>query len=154
MGDRLKIAAARVDTEVWQATVPLEASMPDPQGYFNAVWYDFSALSRYGAYGGYVDAGNLVLSGHVDCGRCYNGSSGTAVFWNVRDLRPGDTAQYITRDGRVTNYVVTSSASYSSNIDLGPFVSSGAADMTIITCTGTFSGGDYNLRHIVSLRKT
>jgi hypothetical protein len=32
-------------------------------------------------------------------------------------------------------------------------VASSAADMTLITCTGTFSGGDYSLRHVVALKK-
>ena len=37
--------------------------------------------------------------------------------------------------------------------DQDPFiVASGNADMTIITCTGTFSGGEYNNRHVVTLR--
>jgi hypothetical protein len=153
MGDRLVIPSAGVDAEVYRAQVPYEAAMPDPQGYFNAVYYDFAALADWGI-GGYVDSGNVVLSGHVDCGRCYNGGAGIAVFWHVRNLQPGDTAQYITSDGRVTNYVVVGSTSQLPSIDMTPYIANGAADMTLITCTGSFSGGDYNLRHIVSLRKT
>jgi LPXTG-site transpeptidase (sortase) family protein len=125
--------------------------MPDPVGYFNAVWYDFSG---WPGLGGYVNAGNVVLSGHVDCARCYSGGSGTAVFWSVRNLKVGDTAQYRTADGRTFNYVVTSSRSVSPGADFSTIVAAGTADMTLITCTGSFSGGEYSLRHVVSFRKT
>ena len=124
--------------------------MPDPAGYFNAVWYDFSKLA---GYGGYVNAGNLILSGHVDCARCRNGSSGTAVFYSIRSLKIGDTAQYQTADGRVIDYVVVMSQTFSPNDDWEAIVGSAAADMTLITCTGTFSGGEYNLRHVVAFKK-
>jgi hypothetical protein len=150
MGDRLVIPAAGVNTEVWRTNVPASGVMPDPTGYFNALWYDFSALP---GLGGDVDSGNIVISGHVDCGKCNNGGPGTAVFWTVRNLKAGDTAQYRAADGRVINYVVSSSRTMSGGVDGSSLVSSGAADMTLITCTGSFSGGEYSLRHVVTLRK-
>lgn len=150
LGDRLVIPAAGVDTEVWRVSVPASGVMPDPAGYFNALWYDFSSLA---GLGGSLESGNLVLSGHVDCGKCYNGGAGTAVFWSVRNLKPGDTAQYRAADGRTANYVVTSSRSLGGSTDGVSLVASEAADMTLITCTGSFSGGEYSLRHVVALRK-
>jgi hypothetical protein len=36
--------------------------------------------------------------------------------------------------------------------DFSGIVAGGAADMTIITCTGTFSGGHYENRHVVALQ--
>ena len=151
IGDRLIIPGASVNTEVYSAAVPASGIMPDPAGYFNAVWYDFSSHT---GLGGYANGGNIVLSGHVDCARCYNGGSGTAVFWSIRNLKVGDTAQYKLQDGTTLTYVVTASQSYSPNADWGTIVSSSTADMTLITCTGTFSGGEYTLRHVVSLKKT
>jgi hypothetical protein len=130
--------------------VGYDGVMPDPIGYFNAVLYDFSALS---GLGGYYNAGNIVLAGHVDCGRCYDGGSGTAVFWNVRTMQIGETAQYITAAGEVQNYQVVYSYDADPNVDWAPIVGSGSADMTLITCIGTFSGGHYDLRHVVGLRK-
>ena len=124
--------------------------MPDPVGYFNAVWYDFS---RFESYGGYANAGNLVLSGHVDCARCINGGSGRAVFWSIRNMKAGDTAQYQLANGTMINYVVVTSEALSVNSDWEKIVSSGTADMTLITCTGTFAGGEYNQRHVVALKK-
>ncbi len=151
LGDRLVIPAGGVNTDVWRATVPASGAMPDPIGYFNVVWYDFSNLP---GHGGTPASGNVVLSGHVDCARCHNGASGTAVFWHIRGLKTGDTAQDVAANGQVQNYVVTSSLSYSPDANWSAIVASGAADMTLITCTGSFQGGEYSLRHVVAFRKT
>lgn len=151
IGDRLIIPSAGVDAEVWSSKVPGSSGvMADPIGYFHATAYDFS---DFAGLGGYANVGNLVLAGHVDCGTCHNGGSGTAVFWNVRHMQVGDTAQYITADGTVHNYVVVLSQDYSPDTDWSPIVNSGVADMTLITCVGNFSGGEYSLRHVVQLRK-
>lgn len=149
LGDRLVIPAAGVNASVSGRKVGGDGVMPDPIGYFNAVWYDFSGLGL----GGYVTGGNLVVAGHVDCARCQGGGPGTAVFYNTRYLQPGDRIQYITASGQTFNYVVFSNADYSPDSDWASIVSPGAADITIITCTGTFSGGHYNLRNVVFARK-
>jgi hypothetical protein len=140
LGDRLLIPSIGVDTTVNGITVAPNGVMANPVGYFNAVWYDFSSFP---GLGGYTD-GNLVLAGHVD-----SAVYGLAIFWYVRELAPGATIQYVTSGGEVINYVVTSSAAYDANSDFAPIVATGAADLTIITCTGTFSGHSYNLRHVV-----
>jgi hypothetical protein len=150
IGDKLIIPSANINTEVARATVSASGQMPDPTGYFNAVWYDFSS---WPGMGGYVNAGNMVLSGHVDCARCVNGGSGTAVFWSVRNLKPGDTAEYRSADGKTISYVVVDSHAVGTDADFGAIVASSSADMTLITCTGTFSGGEYNQRHIVAFKK-
>lgn len=148
-GQRLVIGKANVDTDIY-VTKMVGGDMPNPQGYFNALAYDMSAIA---GLGGDVNKGNLVLSGHVDCGKCYNGGSGIAVFWSVRQLSAGDSAQVYKPDGTVQNYVVTKSGAYTAQQDFSPFVSSSSADMTIITCTGTFSGGEYDNRHVVQFKK-
>jgi hypothetical protein len=145
LGDRLIIPAAGVNASVSGIKVGSNGVMPDPVGYFNAVWYDFSALGL----GGYVTGGNLVVAGHVDCARCNGGGPGTAVFYNTRYLQVGDTIQYVTAGGVTKNYVVFSNVDYSASTDFAGVVSPGAADITIITCTGTFSGGHYNNRNVV-----
>jgi hypothetical protein len=149
-GDRLVINGVSVNASVYRATVGSNLAMPDPVGYFNAVSYDFPAGS---GLGGNAESGNLVLSGHVDCARCVNGGSGLAIFYYIRNLQVGATAQYVTASGSVVNYVVTSSYSVPASTNFIGIVASDAADMTLITCTGTFSGGEYNLRHVVALRK-
>jgi hypothetical protein len=149
IGDMLVIPSQGVNTPVHRASVPESGAMPDPIGYFNAVWYDFS---KFESYGGYANAGNLVLSGHVDCARCINGGSGRAVFWGIRNLKEGDTAQYLMANGETLNYVVVSSEALSVNSDWATIVASSTADMTLITCTGTFTGGEYTQRHVVGLK--
>ncbi len=150
LGDRLIVPSAGINAEVTSMQVGYDGLMPDPLGYFNAVLYDFSALA---GLGGYINAGNIVLAGHVDCGRCYNGGSGTAVFWGVTTMQVGQTAQYVSAAGEVQNYQVVYSYDADPNVDWAPIVSSGQADMTLITCIGDFSAGHYNLRHVVGLRK-
>jgi hypothetical protein len=150
LGDRLVIPAAGVNASVNGIKVGSNGVMPDPIGYFNALWYDFSLLGL----GGYVTGGNLVLAGHVDCARCNGGGPGTAVFYNTRYLSPGDSIQYITSSGAVHNYTVFSNVDYSPNTNWASIVSPGTADITIVTCTGTFSGGHYSLRNVVFARKS
>ena len=145
IGARLVIPSINLNTTVTGMDVGGSGQMPDPKGYFNAVLYNFPSHPGMGG-------SNKVLAGHVDCGRCHNGGSGTAVFWSVRNLSPGASAQYVNPDGSVTNYVVVASYSVSPNSDWGGIVASGAADMTLITCTGTFSGGEYSNRHVVQLK--
>ena len=143
--DRLIIPRIGVNAPVNGVKVPASGAMSNPTGYFNAVWYDFS---NFPGLGGYVE-GNLVLSGHVDSARY-----GLAIFWHVRELVPGDTIQYVTASGSVVNYVVTASQAYSANTDFSGLVATGVADLTLITCTGTFSSGSYDLRHVVHARKS
>lgn len=147
LGARLIIPAAGVDATVTGMDVGPDGAMPDPVGYFNAVLYNFPF---HGGLGG----SNKVLAGHVDCGRCYNGGPGIAVFWSIRDLPIGATAQFVNPDGTVENYTVINSYAVSANTDFSSIVASGSADMTIITCTGTFSGGHYDNRHVVAFART
>ena len=150
LGDRLVIPAAGVDAEIRSIKVDGSGGMANPNGYFHAAWYDFSS---FGSLGGYANSGNMVMAGHVDCGTCYGGGSGTAVFWFVRELQPGDTAQVYTADGRVFNYYVTYSQDFAPQTDFTDIVHSWFADMTLITCVGTFSAGDYSSRRVVAFKR-
>src|SRR5688572_12302979 len=50
IGDRLVIPSAGINTDVSRSTVTASGQMPDPVGYFNAVWYDFSGWPGHGGY--------------------------------------------------------------------------------------------------------
>ena len=115
--------------------------MPDPVGYFNFVWYDFS---NFGGLGGTPGSGNYVVGCHVD-----SAVYGVVLCYYVRNLGAGAQIQLAAADGTVRNYTVVSSTSYSASTDFSGIVSAGAADLTIITCTGTFAGGSYDQRHVV-----
>ncbi len=147
LGDRLVINSIGVNATVTGMTVGSSGQMPDPTGYFNAVWYDFK---NHGGIGGYTD-GNLVLAAHVDCARCHNGGSGTALFYSVKNLAAGAQIQYYAHDGSVHTYAVRSVASYAPGADWGAILSTGAADMTLITCGGTWDAAahEYSIRWAV-----
>ncbi len=148
LGAQLIIPSISLNAAVTGMDVGSTGAMPDPNGYFNVVQYNFP-------YHTWAGGSNKIIAGHVDCGRCYNGGSGTAVFWYIRSLAIGATAQYIAADGTVTNYVVFNEYAVPDGSDFSSVVSSSAADMTLITCTGTFtaSAGGYNNRYVVQLRK-
>lgn len=141
MGDRLIIPG--IDSwDVYSVTVPSSGAMPDPVGYHNVVWYDFS---NFGGLGGYATSGgNHVIAGHVD-----SAVYGALSFGQVRNLTAGDTIQYVTSGGETVNYTVISSITYSANADFSGIVSGGSADLTLITCTGSFVSGNYTDRHVV-----
>jgi LPXTG-site transpeptidase (sortase) family protein len=96
-----------------------------------AGWYQFTAVP--GA------AGNAVIVGHVDT------YVGTAVFYNLYQLVPGD-AIYVTADGVRQRFDVTSDSEMSK--DSFPvsqvFGSTGKHMLWLITCGGDF---DYQTRH-------
>ena len=152
LGDQLVIPSIGLNATVTGMDVGSDGMMKDPAGYFNAVWYNFAAIP---GLGGYVDGGNLVMAGHVDCGRCYNGGAGAAVFWDVRYLPVGASIQYYS-GGQVYNYVVSASGDYGPGADWEGIVAAGSADMTIITCDGTFdpSAREYSHRRVIFARKT
>jgi hypothetical protein len=153
LGDRLIIPAAGVNASVTGSVVGGSGQMTSPVGYFNAVWYDFSGFP---GIGGYVDSGNLVVAGHVDCARCHNGASGGAVFYNIRNLKAGDSIQYVTAAGQTVSYVVTGAYWYEPTANWAAVLSSGAADLSIVTCIGTFdtSRHEYTHRLVVYADKT
>jgi hypothetical protein len=149
LGDTLVIPSLGINATVTGATVPSSGAMPDPAGYFNAVWYDFS---NFPGLGGYTD-GNLVLAAHVDCAACHNGSSGLALFYYIGSLVPGAQAQYYSHTGEVATYVVRSVNVYSPGTNWSSIVATSTADMTLITCGGTWDpvAHEYSTRTAVWL---
>jgi len=130
--------------------------MPDPNGYFDVLAYDMTDLGGGLGNNGTPSSGNLVVAGHVDCAHCHDGgTSGTAVFWSTRDLQPGDTAQVYDAAGKVTNYVATRSQDVTGSADWNSILASTSADLTVITCTGTFNSAthEYDKRHYVWFKR-
>jgi len=151
IGDRLMIPSIGLDAPVNGMDVETDAMMKDPTGFFNAVWYNFAAIP---GLGGYVEYGNLVMAGHVDCARCYNGLSGAALFYNLRYVVPGN--QIIYRSGNLDYlYEIVSVGAFPSDSDWTAITASGNADLTIITCTGRFDPSirEYTHRFVVFAMK-
>jgi LPXTG-site transpeptidase (sortase) family protein len=146
-GAQLIIPSIGVNAPIWRTSVGPSGAMPDPTGYFNVLQYDFPSFP---GLGGTVDSGNVVIAGHVD-----SAVYGIAVFYYIRNLKAGDSIQYRTADGRTVNYVVTGVADYLPTANWEAIVASNAADMTLITCIGTFNAAarEYSHRRVVHARK-
>ena len=137
---RLLIPSAEIDAPVVVLGVDDEGVREAPDNAFDTAWYDFS--SRPGS------GGNAVFSGHVDYVNV-----GKAVFWNIKDLEPGDAIDVRLEDGTEYRYSVSFKQQYDAAtapvdqiIGVTPKES-----VTLITCSGTFnsSTGQYDKRLVV-----
>jgi LPXTG-site transpeptidase (sortase) family protein len=138
---RLIIPKIEVDAPVVTLGVDGQGVMQSPKTAFEVGWYDFTAQPGTG--------GNAVFSGHVDFA-----SVGTAVFWDLHKLGPGDLVEVRLADGTTYQYVVVSNASYPGDdapiADIvGP---TGKDTVTIITCTGTFNRDIHQYSHRLVVR--
>ncbi|AQQ55268.1 class F sortase [Planococcus lenghuensis] len=91
--------------------------------------------------------GNAVIAGHVDS------RSGPAVFFHLKELKPGDEITVSDGEGQKLVFVVREIESYKAN-DAPLDKIFGATDrrmLNLITCTGTFNGttDDYSERLVV-----
>lgn len=123
--------------------VPQEPGKPDV-----VAWYDFSARPGGGS--------NAVLAGHVDW--TYDGRPGPAVFWGLKDLKPGDVVRILLEDGTRYDYAVTANFAVPYDDPKAVEVMGPTPDdvITLITCGGTWIpdpgnplGGNYTHRVIV-----
>jgi LPXTG-site transpeptidase (sortase) family protein len=137
---RLVIPAAEIDAPVVIKGVDATGVMQSPDNAYDTAWYDFSAKPGWG--------GNAVFSGHVDYIRV-----GKAVFWNIKDLNPGDVIEVRLNDGTVYKYAVTYKEAFdaaTAPVDqiVGP---TSVETVTLITCNGTFNSAthQYDKRLVV-----
>jgi sortase (surface protein transpeptidase) len=78
--------------------------------------------------------GLAVIAGHVDS------RTGPAVFYHLRDLRPGDQIRVVRADGRVVRFEVESLARYPKRElpDDEVFGATTTPALRLITCAGDF----------------
>lgn len=146
-GTRLLIPKIGVDAPFTVRTVGPDGVMGNPKGPTDVAWYDFSPNSS--ARGGVPGVGgNSIISGHVDYV-----NYGPAVFWNLRQLQPGDQVQIVLDDGTVLTYVVEwNRTANGASADWARIVMATQQEsLTLITCTGTFDPAtrSYDQRQIV-----
>ena len=137
---RLVIQKAKVDAPVVTLSIDENGVMQSTSNAYDVAWYDFSAKPGTGS--------NAVFSGHVD----YH-DVGAAVFWNLRDLQPGDLIEVRLDDGTVYHYSVSALncmpvGEAPINQIVGPTQSE---VVTLITCCGTFNSStrQYDRRLVV-----
>ena len=127
----LQVDSVGVDAPIELGAI-VDGAMQDPSGPWVVSWYD--QLGKIG------EGGNVVMSGHVDYWNV-----GPAVFWNVRNLPPGDIIRVVGEDGASYEYAVEWTQEYNVATDLTPEViqtqivgDTGQESLTLITCGGEF----------------
>jgi LPXTG-site transpeptidase (sortase) family protein len=152
--DRLVITKFGIDAPLKLKTVASDGQMPDPDGPDDVVLYDFSVFPGLG--GGPGTGGNAILAGHVDSGHknCKNGSVKPpcqAVFWDVNKLKSGDEIE-VKVAGQSYKYTVKGNQPVPASSDTWNQIVSSTAEetVTLITCGGTFSNGEYNNRQVIT----
>ncbi|HZP56392.1 MAG TPA: class F sortase [Dehalococcoidia bacterium] len=137
---RLIVPKAGIDANVVVKGVDAAGVMQTPDNAFDTAWYDFSAHPG--------SPGNAVFSGHVDYIHV-----GKAVFWNLKDLSPGDLIEVRLADGSDYKYAVTALNTF--DADTAPVDEivgrTEKQSVTLITCTGVFSSAthQYDKRLVV-----
>jgi LPXTG-site transpeptidase (sortase) family protein len=136
---RLVIPAIGVDAPLTPVGVTAEGEVESPAEGGVVGWYNLSPPPG--------PRGNSVLVGHVD----YHGKP--AVFWRLRELKPGDLVQYREADGAKTFAVewVQSFPANAAPIDT-IFASTSAGKITLITCEGVFDPRTRNYLHRLVVR--
>lgn len=137
---RLIIPKAEVDAVLVMLGIDENGVMESTANAYDVAWYDFSARPGTGS--------NAVFSGHVD----YH-DVGEAVFWNLRDLQPGDVIDVRLADGTSYKYSVSAmNCMPVSEAPISEIVGPTQSEVvTLITCCGTFNSStrQYDSRLVV-----
>lgn len=140
----IRIEKAGVDAPIETGRI-VDGVMRNPTGPWVVAWYD--ELAALG------EGGNAVMAGHIDYW-----DTGPAIFWNLRDLVPGEAIRVTAEGGTVFEYEVEWSKLYKVATELTPEViqedvvgPTGQESLTLITCGGPFDEetGEYLERMVV-----
>jgi hypothetical protein len=139
---RLTIPAIRVATPLVRLGRERDGSMQVPTDFARAGWF------AEGPTPGQV--GPAVIAGHVDS------KTGPAVFYRLRELRPGDTVQVERADGARLRFVVEQARSFPKATFPTAEVFGPApwAALRLVTCGGDFdrAAGSYRDNLVVFAR--
>ena len=139
---RVRIPRINVDAAIETVGLDENGEMSPPRKHENVAWYGYSPPPG--------SPGASVFAGHVDS------VDGPAVFWSLRDLRPGDHVDVDLIDGTTQRFVVEGSGWYAP--DEAPlrtiFSWDGPPRLHLITCGGVFdhSRRTYTQRLVVYAR--
>jgi sortase (surface protein transpeptidase) len=123
---RLIIPSIGVNTSLQSLGLAADGTMQAPSQWQVAGWYDKGV--RPG------DPGPAVIAGHVDS------RNGPAVFYHLRNLKPGDRAQVHESGGRTLTFIVDTVQSYPKDHFPTAVVYAPTPNpvLRLITCTGDF----------------
>jgi sortase (surface protein transpeptidase) len=129
---RLTIPRLRIDTTVEQVGLTQDGAMDVPKSYDTVGWYNLGV--RPG------QPGNAVMAGHLDS------KTGPAIFWRLKELRPGDEITVVSDDGLERRFIVQRLENY--RYDQAPleriFGTSSEFALNLITCGGSFDRRSQN----------
>ncbi len=122
----VRIPAIDVASPLLRLGIAPDGTAEVPRDYALAGW--FAGRGR---------GGPTVLLGHVDS------RDGPAVFYRLRDLRPGDVVEVGTTDGGVTRYAVERTEQVAKDAFPTFAVFGATADdvLRLVTCAGAFDRG-------------
>jgi Sortase domain len=123
---RLRIPAIGVSSPLVRLGLDQGGGMQVPGDFQRAGW--FTGAAEPG------QLGPAVIAGHVDS------RTGPAVFYRLRELRPGDEVLVVRADRRVLRFVVESLASYPKQALPGErlYGPTTAPALRLVTCAGAF----------------
>ena len=123
---RLEILAIGVSSSLVPLGLNPDGTMQVPGDFQVAGW--FTGAPQPG------QLGPAVIAGHVDS------TTGPAVFYRLRDLRPGDEVRVLRADHRVVRFRVDSLASYPKQAlpDDAVYGATTTPALRLVTCAGTF----------------
>ena len=141
---RVEIPAIGVSSRLVRLGLNADGTMQVPGDYDLAGWFTGGAMPG--------QDGPAVISGHVDS------KTGPAVFYRLRDLRPGDTVRVQRAAGDWLAFEVTGTARYAktaypTEAVFGPVT---GPVLRLITCGGDFdrASGHYLDNMVVTARPT
>lgn len=139
----ITIPAIRISAPLVPMGVRPDGYMDLPDSPRDVAWYYFTSKPGMG--------GNAVFSAHVD----YI-NFGPAVFWNLSKLRPDDLLIITLEDDTALQYVVKESYTVAlEQLDMADLLApSDSETVTLITCGGVYSKGNYSHRVIVRASRT
>jgi sortase (surface protein transpeptidase) len=131
---RVEIPAIGVSSPLVRLGLNRDGTMQVPGDFQVAGW--FTGGPQPG------QLGPAVIAGHVDS------RTGPAVFYRLRDLRPGDQIRVVRADHRVVRFQVESLASYPKQAlpDEAVYGATTAPALRLITCAGTFDRSRHSYR--------
>jgi hypothetical protein len=139
---RLEIPAIGVSTPLVRLGLLADGTMEVPRDYGVAGWFSGGPMPG--------QLGPAVIAGHVDS------RTGPAVFYRLRDLRPGDQVRVVRADGRVVRFEVESLARYPKREfpDDEVFGPVPGPVLRLVTCGGAFdrASGHYLDNLVVTAR--
>jgi sortase (surface protein transpeptidase) len=131
---RLEIPAIEVTSPLVRLGLNADGTMQVPGDFQVAGW--FTGAPQPG------QLGPAVIAGHVDS------RTGPAIFYRLRDLRPGDEIRVVRADRRIVRFRVDSLASYPKQAlpDDAVYGATTTPALRLITCAGTFDRSRHSYR--------